>query len=271
MGDLLVKEVNKKTEIGEKIDKYIKNMLYVPDEIVFKVLKENLDSYSHEKNVIVEGYPKTAYQSMALVRSGIIPDLFVLVNYTQKECETFSKQKFGAMKNEESRDLANDELWGDITDSDRSQRSIEYLSQYQLNIKDLKLHYKNNLIEIAGGASSLNDLAPLIRFKIQAKSERKLKVLIFGPPGSGKKSLARELSLKFGFVVVSINSLLLDQIQRKTEVGQEICDSYKAGKLVSDEIVFGLLKNRLEKADCRLHGFVLEGFPKNQNQIKMMD
>lgn len=128
VGDLLVKEVNKKTEVGEKIDKYIKNMLYVPDDIVFKVLKENLDSYGHEKNVIVEGYPKTAYQSMALVRSGIIPDLFVLVNYSQKECENFSKHKFGAVKNEESRDLANDELWGDITDSDRSQRSLEYLS-----------------------------------------------------------------------------------------------------------------------------------------------
>jgi adenylate kinase family enzyme len=35
--------------------------------------------------------------------------------------------------------------------------------------------------------------------------------------------------------------------------------------------VYGLLKNRLEKADCRLNGFVLEGFPKNENQIKMMD
>ena len=40
---------------------------------------------------------------------------------------------------------------------------------------------------------------------------------------------------------------------------------------MSDEIVYGLLKNRLEKADCRLHGYVLEGFPKNANQLKMME
>lgn len=87
MGDLLIKEINKKTEIGEKIDKYVKSLLYVPDDIVFKILKENLDTYKPEKNIIVEGYPKTAYQSMALIREGIIPDLFVLVNFSDAQNE----------------------------------------------------------------------------------------------------------------------------------------------------------------------------------------
>jgi adenylate kinase len=91
VGDLLVKEMNKKTDIGEKIDKYVKSLLYVPDDIVFKILKENLDSYKPEKNIIVEGYPKTAYQSMALIREGIIPDLFVLVNFSDSQNEIFAK------------------------------------------------------------------------------------------------------------------------------------------------------------------------------------
>ena len=57
----MTKEVNKKTEIGEKIDEYIKNMLYVPDEMVMTVLQNHLNSLDREKDVIVEGFPKTPY------------------------------------------------------------------------------------------------------------------------------------------------------------------------------------------------------------------
>lgn len=168
--------------------------------------------------------------------------------------------------------METEEVWADMNESDRGVRSLEYLSQYKMNIRDLKLHYKNNLIEVDGSSPTiLNDLASLIRFKIEAKSDRKYKVLLFGPPGAGKKTLARQLNFKFGFVTVSVNKLLLDQINRKTDVGKEIYECYKNGQLVGDEIVYGLLKNRLERADCRLHGYVLEGFPKNMNQLKMME
>jgi SpoVK/Ycf46/Vps4 family AAA+-type ATPase len=157
-------------------------------------------------------------------------------------------------------------MWADMNESDRGVRSLEYLSQYKMNIRDLKLHYKNNLIEVDGSSDTiLNDLASLIRFKIESRSKRKYKVLLFGPPGAGKKTITKQLNHKFGFVPISINSLLMDQIDRKTEVGKEIFDCYRTGELVSDEIIYGLLKNRLEKADCRMHGYVLEGFPKNEN------
>ena len=140
------------------------------------------------------------------------------------------------------------------------------------NIRDLKLNYKNNLIEMDGTKKTiLDDLGSLIRFKIKATSARTHKILLFGPPGAGKTSIAQHLHKKFGLVPVSVARLLLDQINRKTEVGKEVADSYKSGKLVSDEIVYGLLKSRLEQADCRLHGYVLEGFPKNPNQLGMME
>ena len=57
----MTKEVNKKTEIGEKIDEYIKNMLYVPDEIVMTILQNHLNTLDREKDVIIEGFPKTSY------------------------------------------------------------------------------------------------------------------------------------------------------------------------------------------------------------------
>ena len=98
-------------------------MLYVPDEIVFQILKENLDGVAKEKNIIVEGYPKTPYQSMALIKSGIIPDLFVVVNYEDEGCKDFAKKKFNETDNE---------VWSEVSETDRGERSLEYLSQYQM-------------------------------------------------------------------------------------------------------------------------------------------
>lgn len=115
--------MSKKTEVGEKIDEYIKNMLYVPDEIVFKILKDHLDGISREKNIIVEGYPKTPYQSMALVRNGVIPDLFIIVNYGQEKCNSFARNKFSS---------GGDDTWTELSESDRSSRSLEYLAQYEM-------------------------------------------------------------------------------------------------------------------------------------------
>lgn len=91
VGDQLKKEVSKKTDLGQKVDEYIKNMLYAPDEVVFNVLKEHLDTLDKKRNIIVEGFPKTLYQSMALVKGKIIPDLFIVVNYPEETCQQFIK------------------------------------------------------------------------------------------------------------------------------------------------------------------------------------
>lgn len=140
------------------------------------------------------------------------------------------------------------------------------------NVRDLKNHYKNNLIQVNGESQSiLNELAALIRFKIKSTSARTNKMLLFGPPGSGRSTIINEIHRKLGLVPISISKLLMEQVERKTQVGREVADSLKSGELVSDEIVFGLLKSRLEKADCRLNGYVLEGFPKTMNQIRMME
>ena len=61
VGDLLKKEMVKKTVIGQEIEDYIKNFLYVPDSIVSKVLIKYINGFKDDKNLIIEGYPKTIY------------------------------------------------------------------------------------------------------------------------------------------------------------------------------------------------------------------
>lgn len=80
----------------------------------------------------------------------------------------------------------------------------------------------------------------------------------------------KELSQKLGFIPISMYELLVDQVRNKTELGQAIYQDLTKNKLISEEIVNGILKARLDKADCKLHGFVLEGFPKNDSQLKLL-
>ena len=115
-------------------------------------------------------------------------------------------------------------------------------------------------------------MARLIKFKIRARQPcRSFRIIVVGPTGSGRTTVAGNLAKRFGFVSVSISSLLMDQIKKKTQVGATCSEYIEKGELVPDEIVFGLLKARLEKADCRIHGFVLESFPKTEVQLRLLD
>jgi len=58
VGDLLTKEVSKKSELGQKIEKYVQDFKYVPDDIVIELVKKHLSTLD-KKNCIVEGFPKT--------------------------------------------------------------------------------------------------------------------------------------------------------------------------------------------------------------------
>lgn len=142
VGDLLKKEVSKKTEIGQRIEEYIKNLLYVPDDLVIDILKEHLATLDQEKDILIEGFPKTIYQSMAMQRAGILPDLFLLVNYPNDQCEDFVRGKFS------EQDYS--EIWSDMSETERSSRAKDYLFQYNLNITELKRSYKNDILELDG-------------------------------------------------------------------------------------------------------------------------
>ena len=139
-------------------------------------------------------------------------------------------------------------------------------------MKELKQSYRNNLIEIDGSKESLvEDVASVIHYKIHPLSpKRSSRILIVGRSGSGRTTIMNRLCEKLGFIPLSTSELLVDQVRNKTEVGQKIFQDISAHRLISDEIVTGILKGRVNKIDCKTHGYVLEGFPKTEAQISLM-
>lgn len=88
-----------------------------------------------------------------------------------------------------------------------------------------------------------------------------MNVLLFGPPGSGKGTQAQFIVERYGIPQISTGDMLRSAVKAKTPLGNAAKSIMDAGGLVSDDIVLGLVKERVSQDDCT-SGFVLDGFPR---------
>ena len=94
-----------------------------------------------------------------------------------------------------------------------------------------------------------------------------MRLILLGPPGSGKGTQSVRLKEKLGISHISSGDLLRDAVKRETELGKQAKEFMEAGKLVPDELVLGMMRERLEADDCR-GGFLLDGFPRTVAQAR---
>lgn len=98
-----------------------------------------------------------------------------------------------------------------------------------------------------------------------------MKRLIFmGPPGAGKGTQAKIICENYKIPQISTGEILRASIQKGTEMGLQAKKFMDAGDLVPDEVVIGIIKERLAEADCK-GGFLLDGFPRTIEQAKALD
>ena len=97
-----------------------------------------------------------------------------------------------------------------------------------------------------------------------------LNLLMLGPPGAGKGTQAERLARTRGIPKISTGDILRDAVSAGTEVGRRAKAIMDRGELVSDDVMIGIVKERLERADA-LAGFVLDGFPRTVPQAVALD
>jgi len=97
-----------------------------------------------------------------------------------------------------------------------------------------------------------------------------MRIVILGPPGSGKGTQAALLRERLGVAHISTGELLRNAVSCQTELGRKAKSYMDAGELVPDELVLGMLEERLGEPDTD-NGFILDGYPRNQAQAEALD
>jgi adenylate kinase len=96
-----------------------------------------------------------------------------------------------------------------------------------------------------------------------------MRLILLGPPGAGKGTQAKMLNEKFHKPQISTGNILRKSIQNGTELGNRAKVFMNSGRLVQDDIVIGLIRERIVEEDCR-DGFILDGFPRTIIQAEKL-
>ena len=100
--------------------------------------------------------------------------------------------------------------------------------------------------------------------------KRTIRLILLGAPGAGKGTQAEKISAEFNIPAISTGAIIREAIAAGTEMGKSAKSYIERGALVPDEVVIGIIKDRLAESDCE-GGFILDGFPRTVPQAAALD
>jgi len=97
-----------------------------------------------------------------------------------------------------------------------------------------------------------------------------MRIIIFGPQGSGKGTQAELIARRQDWPYISTGDIFRYHLKNQTELGQKVAEYVNVGHLVPDELTNEIVQDRIHQPDCAI-GFVLDGYPRNKTQLKFLN
>ena len=98
-----------------------------------------------------------------------------------------------------------------------------------------------------------------------------MRIVLLGPPGAGKGTLAALIKEKQGIVHISTGDILREEMKSGSELGHEVQRYVDSGELVPDDVIIRIIESKLSHDQQARKGFILDGFPRTVNQAQSMD
>ena len=93
---------------------------------------------------------------------------------------------------------------------------------------------------------------------------------VFLIKGSGRTTIGQKISELYGLVYVSTSKLLQDEIEKKSAIGMVASEVVKDGELIPDDQIMNIVEKRLNESDCLVNGWILDNFPRSEQQINLI-
>lgn len=259
-GEILRREIEHDTEIGNKAKSIIARGELVPDELIVQVIEEHIKTNPEANGFLFDGFPRT------MVQAYILEGLLMKLN-TELTC---------MISLEVPREKLKERLLGRSKTSHRlddTQAVIEYrLKEYDEKTTPVAKFYKEkNIYYGIDGVGELDEVFERINHSIEtALKETLLNVVLIGRPGCGKGSQGQLLAKKFNLAYISTGHLLRQEIRDNTELGKQVAPYLETGLNVPDEIIIQMLEHEI-KLHPTAKGFIFKGFPRTIVQAYILD
>ncbi|XP_049895510.1 adenylate kinase 8, partial [Epinephelus moara] len=226
---------------------------------------------------VLEGIPQTRLQALSLQQAGVLPEHVVLLAAPDD------------VLLERSRGKLVDPLTGDVyhqtfiwPDDDTVAQRLEEghhpsetqllaeLQHYRCEVTGLSSAYQHVLKIINADQPHADVYQQVLAFVRTRRRSRTPRILLLGPPGSGKSHQAKLLSAKYKMVDVCCGQLLRSVAAAGSTLGEEIQPYLDDGRPVPDSLVLQVLEERLSRLDCSCRGWILHGFPQDLQQARIL-
>ena len=305
-GDMLRTAVEEKTPVGLKVQEYMDSGQLVPDEIIIGIVIARLKRPDcANRGWLLDGFPRTRAQADALSKAGGNCDVFIQLDVDDellvervvgRRSDPISGKIYHLKYSPPPED--DQELLDRLVhrSDDTEEKVVVRIENYKRNLDSIVDKYADKMIRINGNTNPkevwesiltatvtqvgkivshtenktapnvTTTPAPAVAETIMIKPSKGPKFIISGAPASGKGTQCEFIKKEFNVVHLSTGDILRDAVEKKSPVGIKAQNYMDSGQLVPDEIIIGVVMERLSESDCEERGWLLDGFPRTRAQ-----